>query len=517
MGVSSFLWSNEKSQKTLIGLDHFMRGRSPASLDLPVPTALSTRDGAIAKQEVAYTALRDAILGGVLGVGQTMPSTRTLALRWCLSRGTMETVYDRLCSEGYLSRRQGAGTFVSATVPDSYLMARPIAQPQDGAIADTQIERVHSRSNAPPAQEVRVGIPFVARLPDPDLFPLKNWSRHMAKAITANSTQIHGKADPAGLLSLRIQIADHLRKFRRIDCGPEDVFMTSGIRHDIDLICRAFVTPGDKVCIEDPCYPFAREILTLAGALVTYIPVHFDGLQISMLRRHDDAKLVYVTPAHQSPLGMTMDVSHRLALLEWAESNNAVIIEDDYDSEFSYSGAPLPALMSVDRSERTLYCGSFNKTLSSDMRVGFVVAKGEARRTLANIWRLLGRSTGLVEQVALESYLRTGAFARHLRTARHAYVQRRDGLLDILESRARGLYSVSGHEAGLHFILWLHNGQSEAEFCARAASEGIALQPLSTFCCQVAFPPAVIVGYTALAMHQIEEAGAKLAAVLARH
>ncbi|KND57677.1 Transcriptional regulator, GntR family domain / Aspartate aminotransferase [Candidatus Burkholderia verschuerenii] len=486
-----------------------------------MPAQLSDLGSTVAKQEVAYATLRDAILGGVLGVGLTMPSTRALALRWRLSRGTMETVYDRLCSEGYLCRRRGAGTFVSATIPDSYLMARPMEPQREATVEDARSERTQSNSYKQAERDVRVGTPFVARLPDPDLFPLKDWSRHVAKTIAANSAQIRGKADPAGLPSLRMQIADYLRKFRNIDCGPDDVFMTSGIRHAIDLICRAFVTKGDKVCVEDPCYPFAYEIFALSGAAVAHVPVHLavhlDGIQTSILRRHGDAKLVYVTPAHQSPLGMTMAVSHRLELLEWAESNDAIIIEDDYDSEFSYSGAPLPALMSVDRSGRTIYCGSFNKTLSLDMRVGFVVAKGDVRRTLSDIWRLVGRSTGLAEQIALESYLRTGAFARHLRVARHAYVQRRDCLLRILESRARGLYLVSGHEAGLHFLLWLRNGQSEAEFCARAASEGIALQPLSAFCCQTVFPPTVVVGYAALAMHQIEEAGAKLAAILAEN
>lgn len=492
-----------------------MKGRTPVSLDLPVPAELSNFGGAIAKQEVAYAALRDAILGGVLGVGLTMPSTRALALRWRVSRGTMETVYDRLCSEGYLSRRRGAGSFVSATIPDSYLMARPMETRREASVSDVPYERKASNSCKQVETDVRVGTPFVARLPDPDLFPLKDWSRHMARAIAANSAQMRGKADPAGLPALRRQIADYLRKFRNVDCGPDDVFITSGIRHAIDLICRCFVTKGDKVCVEDPGYPFAYEIFAMSGAAVAHVPVHLDGFQMNVLRQHDDAKLVYVTPAHQSPLGITMSVSHRLELLEWAESNNAIIIEDDYDSEFSYSGAPLPALMSVDRSGRTIYCGSFNKTLSSDMRVGFVVARGDVRRALSNIWRLVGRSTGLAEQVALESYLRTGAFARHLRVARHAYVQRRDCLLRILESRAHELYAISGHEAGFHFLLWLKNGQSEAEFCAGAASEGIALQPLSAFCRQVVFPPAVIVGYAALAMQQIEDAGRKLAALLA--
>jgi len=491
------------------------KGRTPALLDLPVPAGLSDLDGTASKQEVAYAALRDAVLGGVLGVGLRMPSTRTLALRWRLSRGTMEAVYDRLCSEGYLSRQQGAGTFVSATIPDSYLMARAIAPSFAGPVARRQNGASHYGGRQQGENCVRVGTPFVARLPDPELFPLTDWSRQMAKAVAVTGTRMDGKSDAAGLPSLRAQISDYLRKFRNIDCEPDDILMTTGIRHAVDLICRSFVSAGDKVCVEDPCYPFARRIFLFSGAAIEHIPVQPDGIQTSALRQHGDAKLVYVTPAHQSPLGITMSVSRRLELLEWAELNEAVIIEDDYDSEFSYSGAPLPALMSIDRSGRTIYCGSFNKTVCSDMRIGFLVAKGEVRRNLSGIWQLVGRSTALAEQIALESYIRSGAFARHLRIARHAYAQRRDCLLRLLDTRAHGLFSVSGHEAGLHFVLWLKNGQSEAEFCARSASDGIALQPLSAFCCNVEHPPAVIVGYTALTMHQIEEAGIKLATILA--
>lgn len=236
--------------------------------------------------------------------------------------------------------------------------------------------------------------------------------------------------------------------------------------------------------------------------------------RIEARNAHLQARNVHLETVNKSPLGITMSVSRRLELLEWAQMNGVVIIEDDYDSEFSYSGAPLPALMSIDRSGQTIYCGSFNKTISSDMRIGFVVAKGEVRHRLSDIWQLIGRSTALAEQVALERYIGSGAFARHLRIARHAYVQRRDCLLHLLDAHAHGLFSVSGHEAGFHFVLWLKNGQSEAEFCASAARAGIVLQPLSAFCHNTKLPPAAIVGYTALTLPQIEEAGLKLAAVL---
>jgi len=277
-----------------------------------------------------------------------MPFTRTLALRWCVSRGTLETVCGRLCAEGYLVRRSSAGTFVSATIPDGYLMARSIAPPRKQPLVAAQ---------NPPSQQdelklahetcVCVGVPFVARLPDPNLFQQEHWLRLAVKTIEARDVCLAQRPDPAGLLALREQIAGYLHQFRRMDCTPQDILLTTGTRHAIDLICRSFIAVGDKVCVEDPCYPFARDIFALARADIAAVPMQADGLQMAALHRHSDAKLIYVTPAHQSPLRITMSVSCRLPLLEWVQSNGVVIIEDDYDSEFSYSGAPLPALTSL--------------------------------------------------------------------------------------------------------------------------------------------------------------------------
>lgn len=486
-----------------------VRGRTPVSLDLPMPAALA--DGAAAsKQDLAYGALRDAILTGVLAAGVRMPSTRTLALRWQLSRGTVETVYDRLCLEGYLARRQGAGTFIAAAIPDAYLSIltpRPRRSEEAGGSQPATIQHGGSW--------VSIGRPFVARFPDPALFSWHHWSRLMAKAASPSRTALQGQSDPTGLPALRTQISDYLRKFRNIDCAPDDILMTTGTRHALDLIGRCYLSAGDTVCIEDPCYPFAHQIFALTGASIAHVPVRADGMDTAALPADGDVRLVYVTPAHQSPLGIAMPVNRRLELLEWAMSHDAVIVEDDYDSEFSYGGAPLPALMSIDQSGRTIYCGSFNKTLCPDMRIGFIVAKGQARQKLAGMWNLVGRSVSIAEQITLESYLRTGAFARHLRVARHAYAQRRDRLLKILDERADGRFSVSGHEAGFHFVLWLKNGQSEADICEKAANFGITLQPLSALCCHTQLPAAVIIGYTALTPDQIEEAGRTLGGILA--
>lgn len=359
--------------------------------------------------------------------------------------------------------------------------------------------------------------PFVARLADPSLFSLTDWASLMLKTTRTAGNRIDGRSDPAGLPVLRTQIADYLKRFRSIYCCADDVFITTGVRHSIDLISRNLIKTGDTICVEDPCYPFAMEIFQHLGAKIKYLPVAPDGWNIGALKQHSDTKLVYVTPAHQSPLGVTMSVSERLALLDWANENDAIIIEDDFDSEFSYSGAPLPALLSIDRSDRTIYCGSFNKTVCADMRVGFIVARGATRQKLTNIWQILGRSVSLAEQLTLENFIRSGSFARHLRIARQTYAERRDCLIKILETNATGRFTISGHEAGFHFILWLKNGDSEADFCAKARANGITLQPLSTFCKDISLPPAVLIGYAALTKDEIKGAGLKLASILSQH
>lgn len=497
-------------------------GKSELALDLPRPAALRSgiEDDGRSKQEIVYAAMRDAILSRLIPAEARLPSTRTLAQRWGLARGTVEIAYDRLSAEAYVTRMPGSGTRVCAVVPDRYLMAASAPSGDTAAeflAAATQWSPPHAE--APPGVgsgsdvNVQAGLPFVARLADPALFSLSSWSRHIARSLNSASTEILSSADPRGLAELREQIAGYLRTYRGIFCDADDIVVLTGIRHALDLLARSVLRPGDKVCVEDPCYPAAQQIFAQAGALVVPVPVDNEGLECARLRGHADARLVYVTPAHQSPTGVTMSVTRRLELLDWADRNDAWIIEDDYDSEFNYLNAPLAALKSLDHGRRVIYCGSFNKTLFAGLRVGFALVPAQLKGPLLSIWRISGRSVGVTEQMALASWLRDGAFIRHLRSARRAYQDRRDVILAVLAANAPGRYSVSGHHAGFHFVLWLPVGTDEAAFCARATSVGLNLQGLGSLCQDVTLAPAVIVGYTALTMAQVRY-GAQLLAKL---
>ncbi|MBF4207211.1 MULTISPECIES: PLP-dependent aminotransferase family protein [Pseudomonas] len=477
-------------------------GKAAIALDLPLPPALAQ-----GKQQGAYAALRDAILDKRLPAGTRLPSTRTLAERWQLSRGTLELVFERLRDEGYVSRVAGSGTRVCAVVPDLFIAAGsgpPLALAQQPV----------SEPTASRLTGVQVGVPFVARLADPALFPVKAWSRALGRALACAPTALLSSPDPAGLPALRERIANYLRSYRGIRCNAQDLIVTSGIRQCIDLVARSVICPGDKACVEDPGYRTARSLFERAGAQVVAVPVTAEGMDDQLLERHLDARLACVTPAHQSPLGVTLSVSRRLMLLDWAKRADAWIVEDDYDSEFNYNNAPLPALKALDHSDRVIYCGSFNKTLFAGLRVGFMLVPASLREPLLATLQGTGGAVGVTEQLGLAEYMANGSFVRYLRQARQAYQQRRDLLLECLAEQAPSGYEVSGQQAGLHFVLWLPEGTDEQDFCQRAASQGLQLQPIGSFCQQVQLRPAVMIGFTALTAAQLRFAGRKLAALL---
>ena len=485
------------------------RGKFAVPLDLPLPAAL--QGAARGKQDSAYEALRAAILAQVLPAGSRLPSSRTLALRWQLSRGTVEAVFDRLRAEAYVSRTPGSGTRVCALVPERFLMAG-YGAPAPGPVAGSAA--APASAYPLPATAARAGVPFIARMPDPALFPMAAWSTHVARALAGATVEQLCSADPSGALALREQIADYLARYRGVQCGADAIIVTTGIRHALDLVARSVLRGGDKVCVEDPGFGSAQQIFALAGAALALVPVGPEGIDCDALRRHPDARLAYVTPAHQAPLGVTMSVTRRLALLDWASDGGAWIVEDDYDSEFNYQSAPLAALKSLDRYDRVIYCGSFNKTLFAGLRLGFLVVPAALKSRLLATWQLTGRSVAVTEQLALAGLMAGGAFVRHLRLARRAYQERRDVLLDVLRRGAPGRYTVTGQQAGFHCVLWLPDGCDEAALCARAAALGLSLHPLRAFCREARPAPAVVLGYSALTLAQVRFGAERLAGLL---
>ncbi|MCA7999912.1 MocR-like pyridoxine biosynthesis transcription factor PdxR [Burkholderia metallica] len=488
------------------------RGKAAIPLDLPCPAGLSTGSPQ-SKQDCIADALRDAILKRLLPGDSPLPSSRTLAARWGVARGTVEAAYDRLGSEGYIARTQGSGSRVCAVVPDSYL--RAAAQSRDTGLPRSGPPAAAAPDAAAPEQGVRPGVPFVARLADPGLLPMQQWKKALGASLLAATTNDLGATPAQGVEALRDEIAAYLREYRGIPCNAGDIVITTGIRHSIDLVARTLLAPGSTVLMEDPGYVSAWQIFTIAGATVIDVPVDREGIDTASLGRHPEARAAYVTPAHQAPLGVTMSVSRRLELLDWAQRNRAWIIEDDYDGEFSYQTAPLPALKSLDACDRVIYCGSFNKTLFSGLRIGFMVVPAELRPALSAVWHATARSVGAAPQLALARFIAHGDFAKHLRAARHAYRQRRDIVLDQLAKHALGRYAVSGEHAGFHFVLWLPPGMDDATYVAQARAAGVELQPIRAFCRSARGEAGVVVGYSALTAAHARHGGRLLAKLLA--
>ncbi|MGA6097359.1 PLP-dependent aminotransferase family protein [Stutzerimonas marianensis] len=487
-----------------------VKGKATLALELPLPE----EGTANTKQERAYQAIREAILNGLLQAEDRLPSTRALAQRWGVARGTLESVFERLQLEGYILRQVGSGSRVSAVMPDSYLKAvidfgvtsTPIGEvPTSNPTESVRSETVH---------RAQVGMPFVARLANPQLMSPAEWAAHLQRAMAGMTPDQMCNAEPQGALALRQQIARYLRNHRGIACQAEHLLITNGIRHAIDLVARVVLQPGDHVVVEDPGYPAVHRIFAEAGASLVYAPIDEQGLDLSSVPEAVHCRLAYVTPAHQSPLGVIMSATRRLELLDWAQRQGGWIIEDDYDSEFNYHRAPLPALKAIDSVQRVVYCGSFNQALFSNLRLGYLMAPPQLHNQILALWHTVGRSVGVSEQLGLAAYMHGPAFLRHLRRARQEYLTLRDIVLDTLQKHAAGRYRISGEHAGFHLILWLTADQDQDLLIEAAAQVGIRLQPLRGYCRQNQLEPAFVLGFAALTHAQAKTASLKLAYLL---
>ncbi|PYC20131.1 GntR family transcriptional regulator [Pseudomonas mosselii] len=419
-----------------------------------------------------------------------------------MARGTVELVFEQLALEGCILRRQGAGSVVAPLRPDALIAAND----QTLATLPCPREPVPCASPAPtPEVRLQTGVPFIARLADPTLLE----QRHL-QLTTDTLATITESVPHAGDESLRQAIATHIRLYRGIECDADDIVVTQGIRHTLHFISQ-WLERDDAIALEDPGYSWAARLFEQTGRRVICVAVDQAGLDVEQLARHDKVRAVHTTPAHQAPLGVCMSVQRRQALLAWAQARDAYIVEDDYDSEYNYACAPLPAIKALDQHDRVLFCGSFNKTLFSGLRLGFAVVPRALRTRFIDWLAAAGQTPGVIAQRTVRQYLVRGHYERHLRIARQTYQRRRDLLLERLAAMP-GM-TISGEQSGLHFVLWLPEGVSEQVFCDRARQRGLVLQPIGLFCRRHTWPAGVLIGYAALTDEQIETAAQALVEV----
>lgn len=461
------------------------------------------------KQQWVYRQLAGAVDARLLQPGDSVPSTRALAARWGLSRGVVELAFEQLGREGYLEAVVGRGTRVSALPPERFLRARPVpasAKPLASPQADPPSQNAHP---------VRAGQPFIARLPDAHAFDLRAWRACLAHAARALGPQHMGDADPRGLAALRESVCRHLALSRGLSCTPDEIMIVTGIRHAIDLCAQVAVPAGATVALEDPGYAGAEAIFRLRGRRTVDIPLDDEGIDIDALRKAEVA-LAYVTPAHQAPTGLAMSAQRRAALLAWAEATGTWLLEDDYDSDFSYERAPPPALKSADRAGRVIFCGSFNKSLFPGLRIGYIVAPAALMPRLVDLRAATGRANPVLDQLALAEFMRSEALLRQLKKARVAYKLRRDLIVRELVAAGCRASDFQGLHAGFHFVLRLPPGTDEDALMARADARGLAVQSLRSFWRghTPAPPPALVIGYTALTDAQAKWSARQLAGLL---
>lgn len=447
--------------------------------------------------EEIYRQLRLAILDGQLMPGHRLPPTRELTYRLSVSRTTVTVAYDRLAGEGFLTTRVGSGTYVSeglAGVPHRAGRAGGALRPRP--VWDTTVPFVFGRE---PEFDFRAG------LPDARLFPYQTWRQLLAREFTPTAVGAGHYADPSGHLGLRRAIARHIGVARGVQATAEDIVVTNGTQQGVDLLARVLLAPGDRVAVEDPCYGPPRRLFQTLGARVAGVPVDDQGLVVDAIP--PGTRLVYVTPSHQFPLGMSMSLPRRMALLVWAQQQQAAIVEDDYDSEFRYGGRPIEPLQTLDTSGRVIYVGSFSKTLLATLRLGFVVAPPSLRNAVRTAKFLTDWHTALPPQAALARLIEQGFFARHLRRMRAVYQARHQRIVAALRHRFARHLEVVPSAAGLHLAAIARTASSEEleAVLRRASAAGVELLPLSMYGVDTPAPRGLVLGYGAIPTDRIDE------------
>jgi GntR family transcriptional regulator/MocR family aminotransferase len=465
-----------------------------------------------------YQSIRSQILEGGLRPGARLPATRDLGRQYQLSRGTIVNAFELLKSEGYLEGSIGSGTYVSKVLPDELLRVRmddprendpePSVKPRPRRRVSEYAKRI--RLFGFESRPVRA---FRANLPALDLFPTELWAQITNRRMRKVSTNLLSGCDPMGYRPLREAVADYLGASRGVRCVAQQIAIVSGVQEALDLAARLFLNPGDRVCMENPGYVGAGFVFQALGAKLSFISLDDEGMQLKAPALRG-ARLVYVTPGHQFPLGISMSLPRRLQLLEWAHRSGALIFEDDYDSEYRYSGRPVPALQGLDRNGSVLFAGSFSKVLFPSLRLGYVVIPEGLVDYFAAAKSITTRHAQLLDQAVLCDFIADGHFARHLRRMRSVYAERLSTLLQSARETLDGLLDISSVEAGLQTVGWLRGGITGESAARAAAARNVDTIPLSLYTHGKTVREGLQLGFAAVDAREIQRGVKELARAL---
>jgi GntR family transcriptional regulator/MocR family aminotransferase len=449
--------------------------------------------------------LRRAIVDGRIKPGTRLPATRDLARQYGIARGTVVTVFEQLESDGYLRGRVGGGTWVAEQFAMRSAPSRVPLLPRDRPAPLTGL------SFPFPSR------PFLLSMPALPEFPTKVWARIGSRRLRSESSNFQVAQDPRGFSPLREAIAVYLESSRAVHCHPDQIVILSGVQQGLDLLTRLLVKPGDPVWMEDPGYFGAAIAFRNAGARIVPVPVDERGLRVAEGRRLcGNARLAYVTPGHQFPLGMTMSLESRLDLLEWAGLSRAFVIEDDYDSEFRFRGKPMPSLQSLDKNGSVIFLGTFNKLLFPALRLGYAVLPPALIEPFLELRYGTDLRCAGLDQTILCDFIVEGHLARHIRRMRELYAARLNAFLETSKKHAQGLLKIAPIHAGLHVTGLIENGLTSRQAESAARANGVETMGLNRLTLRRRDLHGIVMGFAAYDERAIARAIAKLAQALER-
>lgn len=475
------------------------------------------RSSAAAMFRQVQDQLRTAILNGTLPRGMRLPASRVLAEELGVSRPTIVHVLDNLKSEGYLRARQGSGTFVAEDLPQH--LPRPGRAKAQRAPQDISEARISHIGQLVRTLSTDLGKadyrPFLPNFPAFDAFPVATWRKCWNSAGRAARRDSLGYGDPAGYAPLRKSIAEYLALHRGDTCDPEQIIITPGSHAAFTMASLLLANPGDKIWFENPGPVTVRGLFTSLGLKMAPVRVDREGMDVnSAAKSHPDARLAFVMPSRQHPLGVTLSLPRRLALLAQARQTGMWIIEDDYDSEFRYVGRPLPSLRSIDSTGQVIYVGTFSKALYPAIRVGYLVLPHRLVDLFRNLGALISRSVPLEMQAVLAEFIGGGHFVTHLRRMRDLYTTRRSAFLENASNTLNGLAEIENPDSGMNAIAWLRCNDKAAH--VEALREGVQCFPLSDYTVGKPQNNALILGFTGVRPERMKPGLAQLAKAISR-
>ncbi|MDD0841269.1 MocR-like pyridoxine biosynthesis transcription factor PdxR [Pseudomonas sp. Gutcm_11s] len=457
----------------------------------------------VSLQAWLYQSLREAVLGGRLPAGAKLPSTRALADHYTMARGTVQAAYQQLLSEGYLQSRVGSGTHVSEVLPDTTLHAGyvqrkvvPNVEPQRAPPSTPWVERLSAIRPVFGRRAVTPGSrPFFPHRGDVSAFPVDLWRKLHIQQLRSSRLPSLLDSDPSGLPALREAIAGYLAIARGVQVSAERILVLSSVQQGLDLCLRLLVPEGEQVWLEDPAYPGARQLMQVSGCSWVNVPVDEHGLRVEDgMRLAPKARLAYVTPSRQMPLGGEMSPARRLELLRWATQSGAYIVEDDYDSEYRFIAKPIPALRSLPAADSSvILAGTFSKLMFPSIRLAYLVLPPQLVDSFTRALALMARHANSLSQEVMATFIEEGHFDRHVRRMRKLYASRADALAEAAHRHWRGLIDVPPIRAGLDIACRLHVADEAAAYAA-LLEQGVDALPLSAYC-HAPRPPGLVIGF----------------------